>query len=143
MAAAAKGKPEVLLLEGARPAWRVGGGEAQQLVDALPYFDKEYEDAAVRAEVNRLVQEEMRRSRKRPADFLKELPPVPPLRPEVQTQPPLCLLGVAPCSIWQWPRMPSSFIPLLKADVPLGAAVDAGHVASAAIKARDDASIWA
>lgn len=87
MESAGKGQAEVLLLEGPRPAWRVGGGEAEQLVDALPYFDKEYEDGAVRAEVNRLVQEEMRRSRKRPADFRKELPAVPPIRPEVQNQP--------------------------------------------------------
>lgn len=73
-----------LLLEGPSAAWRAGarGSEEGAVIDALPYFDKEYEDASLRAEVNRLVQEEMRRSKKRPADFLKELPPVPPLRPE-------------------------------------------------------------
>jgi len=80
MASAAKGQAGVLLLEGPRPAWRVGGGEAEQLVDALPYFDEEYEDGAVRAEVNRLVQEDWR-GRKRPADFLEELPPVPLSKP--------------------------------------------------------------
>lgn len=74
-----------LLLEGReaqeRRQWRRSEeGEAQ--IDALPYLDKEYEDPAVRAEVNRLVQEEMRRSTRTPADILTELPPVPEFKAE-------------------------------------------------------------
>eukprot|EP00897_Mesotaenium_endlicherianum_P008759 jgi/Mesen1/7911/ME000420S07054 len=66
---------DVLMLEGAKPVWR--NTELEELLDSLPYFDKEYEDPKVKAEVNRLVQEEMRRSTKKPADFLAELPPAP------------------------------------------------------------------
>ncbi|CAI7741399.1 unnamed protein product [Closterium sp. NIES-53] len=67
-----------------RREWRrSAAAEAEAQVDALPYLDKEYEDPAVRAEVNRLVQEEMRRSPRTPADILSELPPVPELRSEL------------------------------------------------------------
>lgn len=46
-------------------------------VDALPYIDHDYADPKVKAEVDKLIEDEMRRSSKRPADFLSELPPVP------------------------------------------------------------------
>lgn len=46
-------------------------------IDALPYIDEDYGDPRVKAEVDRLVEEEMRRSVKKPADFLRDLPPMP------------------------------------------------------------------
>ncbi|KDP37908.1 hypothetical protein JCGZ_05347 [Jatropha curcas] len=47
-----------------------------EIVDALPYIDDDYGHPSVKAEVDRLVEEEMRRSHKKPADFLKDLPPL-------------------------------------------------------------------
>lgn len=46
-------------------------------IDALPYIDEDYGNPRVKAEVDRLVEEEMRRSVKKPADFLRDLPPMP------------------------------------------------------------------
>lgn len=48
-----------------------------EAIDALPYIDGDYGDAAVKREVDRLVEEEMRRGKRKPADFLRDLPPVP------------------------------------------------------------------
>lgn len=48
-----------------------------EMIDALPYIDEDYGDQTVKEEVDRLVEEEMRRSVKKPADFLKDLPPLP------------------------------------------------------------------
>lgn len=56
-----------------RPSWSTG----TEIIDALPYIDDEYGDPLVKQEVDRLVEEEMRRSSKKPSDFLKDLPPVP------------------------------------------------------------------
>ncbi|KAL6009702.1 hypothetical protein ACLOJK_000131 [Asimina triloba] len=47
------------------------------IIDALPYIDDDYADPSVKAEVDRLVEDEMRRSSKKPSDFLKDLPPPP------------------------------------------------------------------
>ncbi|KAK4421509.1 Pre-splicing factor SPF27 [Sesamum alatum] len=47
------------------------------MIDALPYIDDDYGDPKVKEEVDRLVEEEMRRSSKKPSDFLKDLPPLP------------------------------------------------------------------
>ncbi|RWR75819.1 pre-mRNA-splicing factor SPF27 [Cinnamomum micranthum f. kanehirae] len=47
------------------------------IIDSLPYIDEEYGDPTVKEEVDRFVEEEMRRSLKKPADFLKDLPPLP------------------------------------------------------------------
>ena len=55
-----------------------------EAVDALPYIDGDYGDAAVKREVDRLVEEEMRRGKRKPADFLRDLPPVPTAGFEVQ-----------------------------------------------------------
>ncbi|KAF8062947.1 MOS4 [Scenedesmus sp. PABB004] len=51
--------------------WRRG----QELIDALAYIDPLTPD--VKSAVDALIEEEMRRSAKRPADYLKDLPPVP------------------------------------------------------------------
>ncbi|KAF3333574.1 pre-mRNA-splicing factor SPF27 [Carex littledalei] len=48
-----------------------------ELVDALPYIDDDYGNPRVKAEVDRLVEEEMRKSKKKPSDFLHDLPPLP------------------------------------------------------------------
>jgi pre-mRNA-splicing factor SPF27 len=48
-----------------------------EAVDALPYIDGDYGDPAVKREVDRMVEEEMRRGSRKPADFLRDLPPVP------------------------------------------------------------------
>lgn len=50
---------------------------AAELIDALPYIDDDYGNPKVKEEVDRLVEEEMRRSSKKPSDFLKDLPPFP------------------------------------------------------------------
>ncbi|KAL8124071.1 pre-mRNA-splicing factor SPF27 homolog isoform X2 [Apium graveolens] len=63
----------VLMLEAppsSRPSWWSGG----DVIDALPYIDDEY----VKEEVDLLIQNEMRMSSKKPSDFLKQLPPIPP-----------------------------------------------------------------
>lgn len=52
------------------------------IIDALPYIDDDYANPNVKQEVDRLVEEEMRRSSKKPSDFLKDLPPLP--RPSFQ-----------------------------------------------------------
>ncbi|KAM7257109.1 hypothetical protein ACFE04_012850 [Oxalis oulophora] len=69
---------EILMLdapaETTRP-WR--SSTNAQIIDALPYIDDDYGNPKVKAEVDRLVEEEMRRSSKKPADFLIDLPPLP------------------------------------------------------------------
>ncbi|KAJ4782356.1 hypothetical protein LUZ62_066613 [Rhynchospora pubera] len=70
---------EVLMLEAppsaAEERWRTEPDA--ELVDALPYIDDDYGNPRVKAEVDRLVEEEMKRSRKKPSDFLQDLPPMP------------------------------------------------------------------
>lgn len=64
-----------LLLEASpssRPSWSSSAAQ----IDALPYIDDEYGDPKVKADVDRLIEEEMRRSSKKPSDYLKDLPPV-------------------------------------------------------------------
>lgn len=74
------GGGDILMLEAApssissRPSWSTG---AAHVIDALPYIDDDYGDFAVKRDVDRLVEEEMGRSSKKPADFLKDLPPLP------------------------------------------------------------------
>ncbi|KAK4751000.1 hypothetical protein SAY87_004482 [Trapa incisa] len=72
---------DVLMLEAppdpARPTW--ASPSNAETVDALPYIDEDYGHPIVKQEVDRLVEEEMRRSSKKPSDFLKTLPPVPKL----------------------------------------------------------------
>lgn len=70
------GGGDILMLEAppsSRPAWSTGA----EVIDALPYIDEEYGDPQVKRDVDRLVEEEMARSSKKPSDFLKDLPPVP------------------------------------------------------------------
>ncbi|XP_073146250.1 pre-mRNA-splicing factor SPF27 homolog [Henckelia pumila] len=71
MATANGGSTDVLMLE-APPS-----SSTAEIIDALPYIDDDYGDPTVKAEVDRLVEEEMRRSSKKPSDFLKGLPPLP------------------------------------------------------------------
>ena len=69
---------KLLTLEGPeveKGSWR--NRRAEELIDALPYFDKEYEDPQYKDEVQRLIQEEMKRSVKKPASFLADLPVAP------------------------------------------------------------------
>jgi len=79
---------EVLMLEAPPPSdpalapWR--SPPDAEAVDALPYIDGDYGDPAVKREVDRLVEEEMRRGQRKPADFLRDLPPVPTVGFEVQ-----------------------------------------------------------
>ncbi|XP_028786854.1 pre-mRNA-splicing factor SPF27 homolog [Neltuma alba] len=67
---------EILMLEAPPSHARPTASDAE-IIDALPYIDDDYADPRVKAEVDRLVEEEMRRSSKKPADFLKDLPPPP------------------------------------------------------------------
>ncbi|KAF0897926.1 hypothetical protein E2562_001631 [Oryza meyeriana var. granulata] len=79
--AASSSTREVLMLEAppsscpAGAPWRAPPDA--EAVDALPYIDGDYGDEAVKREVDRMVEEEMRRGRRKPADFLRDLPPVP------------------------------------------------------------------
>ncbi|KAK9091730.1 hypothetical protein Sjap_024907 [Stephania japonica] len=69
---------DILMLEAppeTGPSWRVLSGGV--FIDALPYIDEDYGDPNVKQAVDRLVEEEMQRSTKKPADFLKNLPPMP------------------------------------------------------------------
>jgi pre-mRNA-splicing factor SPF27 len=68
---------EVLMLEAPASGvpWRAPPDA--ETVDALPYIDGDYGDPAVKREVDRLVEEEMRRAQRKPADFLRDLPRVP------------------------------------------------------------------
>lgn len=73
------GSKEILMLEAgpgvSPPKWRAG--DTGEFIDALPYIDHDYANTKVKAEVDRMVEEEMRRSTKKPADFLADLPPAP------------------------------------------------------------------
>ncbi|RYR17707.1 hypothetical protein Ahy_B03g062402 [Arachis hypogaea] len=70
---------DVLMLEAPPSYGRQACSSHAEIIDALPYIDSDYADPKVKFEVDRLVEEEMRRSTKMPADFLKELPPLPTL----------------------------------------------------------------
>lgn len=67
--------------EASRQSWTAH--PRADIVDALPYIDDDYGDPRVKEEVDRLVDEEMRRSAKKPADFLRDLPPMPKFSFEV------------------------------------------------------------
>ena len=67
----------------APPSYAQLSSSNAEIIDALPYIDDDYADPRVKAEVDRLVEDEMRRSSKKPSDFLKDLPPVPKFNFEV------------------------------------------------------------
>ncbi|CAN8270249.1 unnamed protein product [Cochlearia groenlandica] len=78
MTTTATNNGDVMLLEAAPEAARPWASAANaEVIDALPYIDDEYGNPLVKSEVDRLVEEEMRRSSKKPSDFLKDLPPLP------------------------------------------------------------------
>lgn len=56
-----------------------------EIIDALPYIDDDYADPRVKEEVDLMVEQEMRRSSKKPSDFLKDLPPLTKFSFEVIT----------------------------------------------------------
>lgn len=68
------GNTDILMLEAPPELVRA---PAAEIIDALPYIDDDYGNPVIKAEVDRLVEEEMRRSSKKPSDFLKDLPPLP------------------------------------------------------------------
>jgi pre-mRNA-splicing factor SPF27 len=77
-----------LQLEGGR-SWR--RGEMDEDIDALPYIDMQgVSDQSWKKEVERMLADEMKKSTKKPADYLAELPPAPRLNFEVSAH---CLLG--------------------------------------------------
>jgi pre-mRNA-splicing factor SPF27 len=65
----ARGQQPPLLLE--------SRAHASEL-DALPYIDPLTPD--IKKQVESLIEEEMRNSTKRPADYLKDMPPLPPAK---------------------------------------------------------------
>ncbi|KAL2482360.1 Pre-mRNA-splicing factor SPF27-like protein [Forsythia ovata] len=73
MATAGGSGGDILMLE-APPT--VVASRPEEIIDALPYIDDDYGNPIVKEEVDRLVEEEMRRSSKKPSDFLKDLPPL-------------------------------------------------------------------
>lgn len=73
-----------MMLEAAPDAARPWASASNaETIDALPYIDDDYANPAVKQQVDRLVEEEMRRSSKKPSDFLKDLPPLPKFNFEV------------------------------------------------------------
>ncbi|KAK7383449.1 hypothetical protein VNO78_29128 [Psophocarpus tetragonolobus] len=64
---------DVLMLEAAASYSRPNA----EIIDALPYIDEDYAEVRVKVEVDRLVEDEMRRSSKKPTHFLKDFPPLP------------------------------------------------------------------
>ncbi|KAK6126644.1 hypothetical protein DH2020_039608 [Rehmannia glutinosa] len=74
MASENGGNADILMLE-APP--HLAAALHSEIIDALPYIDDDYGNPKVKEEVDRLVEEEMRRSSKKPSDFLKDLPPLP------------------------------------------------------------------
>ncbi|KAK6126638.1 hypothetical protein DH2020_039614 [Rehmannia glutinosa] len=74
MASVNGGNADILMLE-APPHF--AAALHSEIIDALPYIDDDYGNPKVKEEVDRLVEEEMRRSSKKPSDFLKDLPPLP------------------------------------------------------------------
>jgi len=74
----AESNGDILMLEAPPPTGPTWPGlSSAEVIDALPYIDDDYADARVKQEVDRLVEDEMRRSSKKPADFLNDLPPLP------------------------------------------------------------------
>ncbi|KAG5024603.1 hypothetical protein AAZX31_08G050200 [Glycine max] len=67
---------EILMLEAPASYGRSSDSDAE-IIDALPYIDDDYADPRVKLEVDRLVEDEMRRSTKKPTDFLNDFPPLP------------------------------------------------------------------
>ena len=60
-----------LKAHGQSAGWR----RNEDLIDALPYFDTLAPEA--KKQVDTLIEEELRRSTKKPADYLREMPAVP------------------------------------------------------------------
>lgn len=81
------GSPDVLMIEAADKQAKWRNGAMEDIVDALPYIDHDYVDPKVKAEVDKLIAEEMRVSSKKPADFLAELPPAPVINLQVLFSP--------------------------------------------------------
>lgn len=76
---------DILMLEAAPEASRPWSASSNaETIDALPYIDEDYGNPAIKIEVDRLVEDEMRRSSKKPSDFLKDLPPIPTFNFEVR-----------------------------------------------------------
>lgn len=71
MASSSNNNGDILMLEAPPDAARPWNAE---IIDALPYIDDDYADPRVKEEVDRMVEQEMRRSSKKPSDFLKDLP---------------------------------------------------------------------
>lgn len=67
----------------APPSYGRATSSDAEIIDALPYIDDDYADPRVKLEVDRLVEDEMRRSSKKPTDFLKDFPPLPDFNFEV------------------------------------------------------------
>ncbi|KAH9619121.1 hypothetical protein KSS87_003104 [Heliosperma pusillum] len=69
---------DILMLEAAADAAKPWASASNaEIIDALPYIDDDYANPSVKHEVDRLVEEEMRRSSKKPSDYLNDLPPLP------------------------------------------------------------------
>ncbi|XP_050368810.1 pre-mRNA-splicing factor SPF27 homolog [Argentina anserina] len=78
---------EILMLEAPSkgPSWPVLITNVE-IIDALPYIDQNYySSTAVKNEVDLMVEDELCRSTKKPADFLKDLPPL--AKPEFKNNP--------------------------------------------------------
>jgi pre-mRNA-splicing factor SPF27 len=78
MAAHSGQQQQPLALDSAAYGQASGWRKGEDLIDALPYIDPLTPD--IKKQVEALIEEEMRSSAKRPADYLKELPPLPPAK---------------------------------------------------------------
>eukprot|EP00899_Mesostigma_viride_P002197 jgi/Mesvir1/11979/Mv00293-RA.1 len=66
-----------LAIENSVQSSRWGEGSMAPEIDALPYIDQQYGEPDLKAQVDALIEEEMKRSTKKPSDYLKDLPPAP------------------------------------------------------------------
>lgn len=77
----------------APPSYGGSSSSNAEIIDALPYIDDDYGDPRVKLEVDRIVEDEMRRSSKKPTDFLKDFPPLPNSNFQASLSPPTPTLG--------------------------------------------------
>ena len=57
---------------GQAAGWRRG----EDLIDALPYIDPLTPE--MKKQVDQMIEEELKKGTKKPSDYLRELPPIPP-----------------------------------------------------------------
>jgi pre-mRNA-splicing factor SPF27 len=94
------------MARGQQPPLLLDSRAAASELDALPYIDPLTPE--IKKQVEALIEAEMRQSTKRPADYLKELPPLPPAKfeghPLLQAEYERCAAGAREggWGYWGW-----------------------------------------